>query len=245
VLPLLLTRLAKLAGQPRELGQGGPEQRVCCFAGCTPAAAAGLQPASRGACQSRVAAAVPRLKLILSAETPGEGNLSPAEETRSRQTAGPWLVSQRHEEGGFLPASPVARRGAAVDHGIAGCPCARLRRRAELGSQPLQSHQGKRISVGVELMVQVCHKKMFLKLLLLRRTNPPLFFTAPYLVFTMKALVFRNRNSSHVNAYAKENKYNTHFCRRIYYLADQFKSKKKNLYIFEGSSCFRFLHPRR
>lgn len=61
----------------------------------------------------------------------------------------------------------------------------------------------------------------------LKENYPPLSFTAPYLVFIVKAFDFRNRDSSHVNAYTKENKYNTHFCRRIYYLADQFKSKKK------------------
>lgn len=68
---------------------------------------------------------------------------------------------------------------------------------------------------------------MVLNLFLLSRADPPLSFTAPYLVFIMKAFVFRNRDSSHMNTYTKENKYNSHFCRRIYYLADQFKSKKK------------------
>lgn len=154
-----------------------------------------------------------------------------------------WLTSHGHKEGGFLPASPLAegvQRSQSQYCPLSVCMTATLGR-AWLPNFTKSSREVK--------LFQYCAydasipQKMVLNLFLLSRADPPLSFTAPYLVFIMKAFVFRNRDSSHMNTYTKENKYNSHFCRRIYYLADQFKSKKKKLYIFEGFSCCCFLHP--
>lgn len=89
--------------------------------------------------------------------------------------------------------------------------------------------------------------EMSLKPLLLRRTDPPLSCTTLHLAFIMKALVWQQSWFPPERVTHKNTKYDydTPFCRRIYYLADQFNSKKKNknLYIFEGSSwCCYFLH---
>lgn len=127
--------------------------------------------------------------------------------------------------------SPSLRFGEAVHRSQSQycpqyCPFAQLQLRAELPAFAQSSVEVELLCIA--LMMQVCHqKKMFPKLLLLRRSDSPLSFTAPYLLFIMKGFVFRNRDSSYVKAYTKENKYSTHFCIRIYYLADQFKSKKK------------------
>lgn len=71
--------------------------------------------------------------------------------------------------------------------------------------------------------------EMSLKPLLLRRTDPPLSCTTLHLAFIMKALVWQQswfppERVTHKNI---KYDYDTPFCRRIYYLADQFNSKKK------------------
>lgn len=171
---------------------------------------------------------MPWWELILSAETPREGDLSPVGETRSRWATWPWAHiswAWGREMSSSLPFGEAVHRGRSQYCLLSVCMT------ATSGNAWLTTFT--KSSMEVKLFQHRAYNtKNVSKASPLKENYPPLSFTAPYLVFIVKAFDFRNRDSSHVNAYTKENKYNTHFCRRIYYLADQFKSKKKSVHLW-------------
>lgn len=129
---LIANTLSKVDGAALELSQGGAEQHACFFAGRMPTAAGG--DASKPGCMQITGLSSRAVIGTETAETPREGNhfaggrnqewASSVAVAHLSWSQGRGISSHGHKEGGFLPASPLARRYTGVDHSIACCPFA-------------------------------------------------------------------------------------------------------------------------
>lgn len=138
VLSLLLTDLAKLVGQPWEMSQGGPGQRVWCFTDCSLRLPV-WGNASKAGCIwiTGLSGHATVVELILPAETPGSITSPQWEKPGAGEQRGPPLVGTRR--GDFL--RPPLWWGSAQES-ISASPAVRLHNSSSRqSSQLLPSHR--------------------------------------------------------------------------------------------------------